>query len=113
MADYTAEELFEILNDTDECPWIEAKGISDTTTSIMETVCSYANEPGLGSGYLLMSISADDSETASAQYRVDPIPDLDKLQSDIATQCASMFNIPVRPKMTVEKINGMPVLKFG
>ncbi len=47
---YTAEELFEILNDTDECPWIEAKGISDTTTSIMETVCSYANEPGLGGG---------------------------------------------------------------
>jgi hypothetical protein len=24
---YTAEELFEIPNDTDECPWIEAKGI--------------------------------------------------------------------------------------
>ena len=112
MADHTAEELFEILNDTDECPWIEAKGIGDTTTSIMETVCSYANEPGLGGGYLLMSISADDLETASAHYKVDPIPDLDRLQSDIATQCASMFNIPVRPKMTVEKINGMPVLKI-
>lgn len=61
MAEYTAEELFEILNDTDECPWIEAKGIGYTTTSIMETVCSYANEPGLGGGYILMNISADDS----------------------------------------------------
>jgi ATP-dependent DNA helicase RecG len=109
---YTAEELFEILNDTDECPWIEAKGISDTTTSIMETVCSYANEPGLGGGYILMSISADESETATAHYKIDKMPDPDKLQSDIATQCASMFNMPVRPQMVIEKINGLPVLKI-
>lgn len=110
--EYTAEELFEILNDTDECPWIEAKGIGDTTTSIMETVCSYANEPGLGGGYILMSISADDSPTAATHYKVDPMTDPDKLQSDIATQCASMFNLPVRPAMTIEKINGQPVLKI-
>ena len=83
---YTAEELFEILNDTDECPWIEAKGISDTTTSIMETVCSYANEPGLGGGYILMIISADESETAAAHYKIDQMPNPDKLQCDIATQ---------------------------
>ena len=110
--DYSAEELFEILNDTDECPWIEAKGIGDTTTSIMETVCSYANEPGLGGGYILMSISADDSVTATIHYKVDPMPDPDKLQSDIATQCANMFNMPVRPAMTIEKIDGQPVLKI-
>src|SRR5690242_10984438 len=102
MADYTAEELFETLNDTDECPWIEAKGIGDTTTSIMETVCSYSNEPGLGGGYILMSISADDSAAAATHYKVDPMPDPDKIQSDIATQCASMFNMPVRPAMTIE-----------
>ena len=24
--DYTAQELFELLNDTDECPFVEAKG---------------------------------------------------------------------------------------
>jgi ATP-dependent DNA helicase RecG len=112
MAEYSAEELFDILNDTDECPWIEAKGIGDTTTSIMETVCSYANEPGLGGGYILMSISADDVETASTHYKVDPMPNPDKIQSDIATQCASMFNTPVRPAMTIEKINGQTVLKI-
>jgi len=112
MVTYTAEELFEILNDTDECPWIEAKGIGDTTTSIMETVCSYANEPGLGGGYILMSISADDAESAATHYKIDEMPDPDKLQSDIATQCASMFNMPVRPQMVIEKINGLPVLKI-
>lgn len=110
--DYTAEELLEILNDTDECPWIEAKGIGDSTTSIMETVCSFANEPGLGGGYILMSISADESDTDEHRYKVAPMPDPDKLQSNIATQCASMFNLPVRPQMSIEKINGMPVLKI-
>lgn len=78
----------------------------------METVCSYANEPGLGGGYILMSISADESETAAAHYKIDKMPDPDKLQSDIATQCASMFNMPVRPQMVIEKINGLPVLKI-
>ena len=78
----------------------------------METVCSYSNEPGLGGGYILMNISADDSVTAATHYKVDPIPDPDKLQSDIATQCANMFNMPVRPAMTIEKINDFPVLKI-
>jgi ATP-dependent DNA helicase RecG len=75
-------------------------------------VCSYANEPGLGGGYILMSISADDSESATTHYKIDVMSDPDKLQSNIATQCASMFNMPVRPQMTIEKINGMPVLKI-
>jgi ATP-dependent DNA helicase RecG len=112
MAEYTAEELLVILNDTDECPWIEAKGIGDSTTSIMETVCSYSNEPGLGGGYILMSISANESANAEIHYKVDAMPDPDKLQSDIATQCASMFNMPVRPAMTIEKVGGQPVLKI-
>jgi ATP-dependent DNA helicase RecG len=110
--EYTAEELFEILNDTDECTWIEAKGIRDSTASIMETVCAYSNEPGLGGGYILINVSADNSADEPFQYKVDPIPNPDKLQSDLATQCASMFNIPVRPKMTIEKIDGLPALKI-
>jgi ATP-dependent DNA helicase RecG len=112
MAAYSAQELFEILNESDESVWIEAKGTSDSSASIMETVCSYSNEPDLGGGYILMNISVDDSESASTHYKIGAMPDPDKLQSDIATQCASMFNIPVRPNMTIEKINGIPVLKI-
>ena len=112
MTDYTAQELFEILNDSDECDWIEAKGISDSSRSIMETVCSFSNEPGLGGGYILMNISAEDTESLPVQYKVDPIPDPDKIQSNIATQCASMFNIPVRPKISIEKINGLTAFKI-
>lgn len=112
MAEYSAQELFEILNESDECDWIEAKGIGDSSVSVMETVCSYSNEPGLGGGYILMSISADDSAPELFQYKVDYMPNPDKLQSDLATQCAGMFNIPVRPKITLEKINEQPALKI-
>ena len=33
---YTAKELFELLNEQDECPWIEAKGGGESTHSVME-----------------------------------------------------------------------------
>jgi len=65
---HTAQELFEILNDQDECPWIEAKGGSDSSHSVMETVCAFANEPGLGGGYILMDV-AQDNTVLFPQYK--------------------------------------------
>ena len=43
--DISAKELFEQLNLTDECNYIEAKPGSKITDSVMETVCAFANEP--------------------------------------------------------------------
>lgn len=51
---YSAQEIFDILNERDECTWIEAKGGSESSHSVMETVCSFSNEPGLGGGYIIM-----------------------------------------------------------
>ena len=109
--DYTAQELFELLNDQDECTWIEAKGSSETSHSVMETVCAFCNEPGLGGGYILLGI-AEDYTSSFPQYKVVPITDPDKIQKDFATQCAGMFNIPVRPDVSVEKIDGKIVVKI-
>ncbi len=106
----TAEELFELLNDQDECPWIEAKGGSESSHSVMETVCSFSNEPGLGGGYILIGVAVDTS-VLFPQYKIVGVSDPDKLQRDFATQCAGMFNIPVRPEFFVEKINGITVVK--
>ena len=107
---YTAQELFELLNEQDECPWIEAKGVSESTHTVMETVCAYCNEPGLGGGYILLGVAVD--ETALfPQYKVVPVADPDKFQRDFATQCAGMFNLPVRPRVSVEKVNGSIVIK--
>ena len=45
-------------------------------------------------------------------YVAEGVDDPDKAQLDISTQCASMFNIPVRPKISVEKVCGRPMLKI-
>jgi len=100
---HTAQELFEILNEQDECPWIEAKWGGDSSHSVMETVCSYANEPGLGGGYILMGMALD-STVLFPHYKIKGVADPDKFQRDFSTQCSGMFNIPIRPEVTVEKI---------
>ncbi len=110
MENYTAKELFDILNQQDECEWIEAKGGSESSHSVMETVCAFANEPNLGGGYVLMGVAEDNSELF-AQYKVVNIDDTDKFQRDLVSQCSSMFNVPIRPKVSVEKVNGATVVK--
>jgi len=42
---HTAQELFKILINQDECDWIEAKGGHESSHSVMETACAYCNEP--------------------------------------------------------------------
>jgi len=108
---YTAKELFELLNEQDECPWIEAKGGSESSHSVMETVCAYCNEPGLGGGYILIGI-AEDTMSLFPQYKVVSVKDPDKFQKDFATQCAGMFNMSVRPEVYVEKIGVNIVIKI-
>lgn len=38
-------------------------------------------------------------------YEVVGVPDPDQLQQDIASQGPSMFNVPIRPQITVERID--------
>ena len=111
MKDYTAQELFELLNQQDECDWIEAKGGHESSHSVMETVCSFSNEPGLGGGYIILGI-AEDRSSLFPQYKTVHISDPDKFQRDFVSQCSSMFNIPVRPKVTVERVHGDTVIKI-
>lgn len=111
MKEYSAQELIELLNQQDECDWIEAKGGSESSHSVMETVCSYSNEPGLGGGYILLGVAEDKSQLFP-QYKTVNITDPDKFQKDFVSQCSSMFNLPVRPKLTVENVHGDTVIKI-
>jgi ATP-dependent DNA helicase RecG len=52
----TAQELLERLQLLDETERIEAKAGSDVGKSVMETVCAFANEPGMGGGWLLLGV---------------------------------------------------------
>lgn len=79
--------------------------------SIMETICAFSNEPGLGGGYILLGVERDDASLFPC-YTVTGVTWPDKLQQDLSSQCASMFNISVRPEMEVEKTsNGNTCIK--
>lgn len=105
----TAQELLTELNTLDEHLTIEAKTASDVGTSLMETVCAFANEPHLGGGYILLGV-APASDSFWPVYEAVGVPNSDQLQQDIASQCASMFNIPIRPKMVPERIGDKTVI---
>jgi len=105
----TAKELFDELNAQDETTEVEAKGAGPINHSVMESVCAFSNEPDLGGGYILIGAKRDELELFPS-YTAEDIGDPDKLQSDLATQCANSFNLPVRPRMVVAQVNGVNVL---
>lgn len=100
------KDLVERLNAIDECGNIEAKKASEIDHSIMETVCalSISNEPGMGGGYILLGVERDEG-SLFPYYTVTGINNPDKIQSDFATQCANMFNLPVRPEIEAEQMS--------
>ena len=106
----TAQDLLTELNASDESPRIEAKRAREIGKSIMETVIAFANEPGHGGGYLLLGVESKVDTKGDTQYWAAGVPDLDKAQKDLATQCASMLNVALRPEMAVERVDGKTVL---
>lgn len=105
----SARELIEELNTLDEQVSIEAKASSEMGQSVMETICAFANEPHLGGGHLILGVSPA-SDSFWPIYEAVGVSNPDQLQSDIATQCASVFNIAIRPQIVVEDIDGKAVL---
>lgn len=105
----TALELLQSLNLLDETERIEAKRASESGKSLLETVCAFANEPGLGGGWLLLGVEREE-QALFPSYQVEGVPQPDKLCADLATQCRETFNLPVRIELSTEQINGMAVV---
>lgn len=106
----SAEDLLQELYSLDESHRIEAKRASQIDRSVMETVCAFANEPGLGGGYLLLGVVADSQDFFGNAYAVEGIDNPDKIQADLVSQCASAFNRPLRPHVSVESLQGKTVV---
>ena len=107
----TIKELVERLNAMDEGGNIEAKKASAIDRSVMETVCALSNEPGMGGGYILLGVERDESSLFPF-YTVSGVDNPDMVKTDFATQCANMFNLPVRPEMETEQMsNGNVAIK--
>lgn len=109
-ANRSAEDLLQELQSIDESHRIEAKQCTQIDRSIMETVCAFANEPGLGGGHLLLGVVRDPHDLFGTAYEVVGVSNPDKLQSDLASQCASVFNRPLRPRISVETIQDKTVI---
>ncbi len=103
-------DLLKELNELDEHPTLEAKSCSGDTlgSSFFETVCSFSNEPGLGGGRIVVGVTR--GEDLFDGYTVCGVGDPDKIQADIATGCADLFNAAVRPRIIPEEYEGHIVL---
>lgn len=106
----TAQDLLSELNASDESPRIEAKRSQEIGKSLMETVVAFANEPGLNGGHVLLGIDWKIDEKGDTRYWPAGLADPDKIQIDLASQCASMLNVAIRPEMAVERIEGKTVI---
>ena len=102
----SAQDLLDELNASDESPRIEAKRARELGKSVLETLIAFANEPGLGGGCLLLGVEWSINAKGDTVYRPEGVPDPDKLQQDLATQCVSMLSFPLRPEIAVERIDG-------
>lgn len=107
-----AEDILNRLNSLDEDKRVEAKTGSRIDRSLMETICSFSNEPNMGGGDIILGVETSEmpNDKGVKTYHVVGVNDTDKLQSDIASQCSSIFNIAVRPDVTVENLHGKNVI---
>ncbi len=104
-----AQELLRSLSLLDENERIEAKRASEASKSMLESICAFANEPDLGGGWLLLGV-APDEQALFPGYVVEGVAYPDKLSADLASQCASMFNTPLRVNICTETLEGKPVV---
>jgi ATP-dependent DNA helicase RecG len=104
VSDYLA-----ILNALDENERLEAKRGSEIGPAVLETVCAFANEPGLQGGTLLLGVVRDEADLFSP-YVVEGVASPDVISAALATQCRELFNVPVRVQIASEQISGRTVL---
>lgn len=104
------QELLDKLRIGDESLEIEAKSGSSIDKSVMESVCAFANEPGLHGGYILLGVQEEPDGLFGVTFSVVGVQNPGKLQSDLATRCRSELHPPVRPEIRPEVHEGKTVI---
>jgi ATP-dependent DNA helicase RecG len=106
----SAVNLIRQLNETDEYKRIEAKSVREKLgDSAMETISAFANEPGLGGGYLLLGVARSDKGLFN-DFEAVGVSNSEEIQTQLATRCRTDFNITVRPTISVETVKGEVVI---
>lgn len=102
------ESLLAELRALDEHPRIEAKRASQAGASIMQSICAFANEPGLGGGYLLLGIGEPDA--THAEFWAEGVADVDKLLNEIQGNCREQFESAIAIHSQTALIDGQRVV---
>ncbi|KAF1712188.1 transcriptional regulator [Pseudoxanthomonas kalamensis DSM 18571] len=105
----SAHELLQSLNLLDEHERIEAKRSDEVGKSLLETICALANEPGLDGGWILLGVIREELALFPS-YEVEGLDQPDKISADLASQCATTFNQPVRIQIATEQLDGKTVI---
>ena len=83
----------ELINSS-EIQNIEAKRATNSIgDSVMQTVCSFANEPNISCGYLLLGVSEPNEN--HEKHWVSGVEDVDKLLNDLQNNCRNQFNTAI------------------
>jgi ATP-dependent DNA helicase RecG len=104
MNEFLPEQLLVQIRELDEHPRIEAKRGREIGPSVMQSVCAFANEPGLGGGYLLLGVAEPDEE--HDQFWVCGVEHGDQLLNELQINSREQFEQPI-------PIKGEPVLLEG
>ncbi|MCZ0861329.1 putative DNA binding domain-containing protein [Methanocorpusculum sp. MG] len=105
---HTVLELLAILQQKEEHKAIEAKPGNEVGRDVKETISAFSNTTGLGGGYILFGITENHSDIS--RYLPTGVSKSEKVQNDLATQCKTNFNIPIRPDVQVDVINGKTII---
>lgn len=100
--------LYQELLELDEHQRIEAKRATEIGKSVMQTVCAFANEPGLGGGYLLLGIREPNEENES--YWIEGVQEPDKLIDQLQNNCRNQFEQPITIESERARIDGKLVI---
>lgn len=105
---WTVKEKFNELLKLEECPRIEAKRSSEIGKSIMQTICAYSNEPGLGGGWILLGVSEPDQSHDS--HWIEGIKNVDNLLGELSNNCRNQFEHPIAFESKHEEVEGKLVI---
>ncbi|MDP3815335.1 ATP-binding protein [Pseudomonas sp.] len=102
------ESLLAELRALDEHPRIEAKRATQVGSSLMQSICAFANEPGLGGGYLLLGVCEPDEQ--HAEFWPEGVADIDKLLNEIQGNCREQFETPIPVHSQTAVLEGQRVV---
>ena len=90
---WSVQQIINELIQLDEHQRIEAKRASEIGYSVMQTICAFANEPGLGGGWLLLGVSEPDNNHDI--FWLSGVESIDKLLGELQNNCRNQFEQPI------------------